>query len=129
MTRGERHKRLAKYLAQVARRPFAEGQHDCALFAAGAVAAMTGRDLAEEWRGRYSTTRGGIRVLRKSGFEDHIALAASLLAETDAPKPGDLAVVDGPALGVVQGTHIYVAGPDGLALVPIGAGLRFFEVS
>lgn len=126
-----RRAKLTAYLAEVARTPFAEGQHDCALFAAGAVKAMTGRDLAAEWRGRYTTTRGGIRILRKAGYENHIALAASLFRRTEAPRIGDLAVVrteEGPALGIVQGTHVYVTGPQGLSLVPASAAIKFFEV-
>ena len=54
---------LIEYLAAAARRPFKPGHHDCALFAAGAVAAMTGTDFAAQWRGRYTTLRGGLRVI------------------------------------------------------------------
>lgn len=123
--------RLAAWLAQTARAPFEPGRHDCALFASGAVLAMTGVDLAADWRGRYRTIRGGIRVLRKAGHADHIALAAAHFAPTARPRPGDLAVVptpDGPALGVVQGTHVYVPAPVGWALVPLSAATQFFEV-
>lgn len=126
-----RRAKLTAYLAEVARTPFSEGQHDCALFAAGAIQAMTGRDLAAEWRGRYRTTKGGIRVLRKAGYNSHIAYAASLFEQTVTPRIGDLAVVeaeDGPALGVVQGTHAYVVGRQGLTLLPISAARKFFEV-
>lgn len=128
--------RLCQYLSTSARTQFQDGQHDCALFAAGAVAAMTGVDLAEGWRGRYSTIRGGMRVLRKAGYEDHVALAAAHLRERtrqagDAAQPGDLAVIptdDGPALGVVQGVQVYVLRRDGLGLVPLSAAIRIFEV-
>ena len=58
---------LIEYLAAAARRPFKPGHHDCALFAAGAVAAMTGTDFAAQWRGRYTTLRGGLRVIRRAG--------------------------------------------------------------
>jgi hypothetical protein len=124
--------RLVAYLDTAGRRAFVEGQHDCALFAAGAVAAMTGVDYAADYRGRYSTTRGGLRVLRRAGFADHVALAASHFAETAAPVPGDLAVIpsgDGPALGVVQGEHVYLLSPGGMSLAPIAAARRFFRVS
>lgn len=126
-----RRARLTTYLADCARRPFAEGSHDCALFAAGAVQAMTGRDIAAEWRGRYISTRGGLRVLRRAGFADHIALAAHHFPVTHRPRIGDLAAVpteQGPALGVVQGLHIYLLAESGLALVPLSAATQFFEV-
>ena len=123
--------RLAAYLNDCSRRQLAYGQHDCALFAAGAVQAMTGIDLADGWRGRYSTLRGGLRVLRAQGYRDHIALAAAHLPEIAAPRPGDLAAIDtpdGPALGVVQGAMVYVLGDADLSLLPISAARRFFEV-
>ena len=123
--------RLAAYLNTCAPRPLEYGQHDCAIFAAGAVQAMTGLDLAEGWRGRYSTLRGGLRVLRAQGYADQVALAAAHLPEIGTPRPGDLAVIEtphGPAIGVVQGAMVYVTGEDRLSLVPVGTATRFFEV-
>ena len=89
--------------------------------------------MAADWRGRYSTMRGGLRVLRKAGFEDHIALAAAHFPEVPPlmAQPGDLAVVptdDGQALGVVQGEAVYVLGPHGLGLVSILSASRAFRV-
>ena len=110
---------LTLYLADVARRPFAPGVHDCALFAAGAVQAMTGVDMAAPFRGRYRTLAGGSRILKAAGFVDHIALAAARLAEfhTSRAAPGDLAVIptpDGDALGLVQGEQVYVLSATGM---------------
>lgn len=125
--------RLIAYLGQVSARPFAPGTHDCALFFAGAVEAMTGVDYAKPYRGRYTTLRGGLRVLRKDGFADHIALAAHHLPEI-APAfawPGDGMVVDtdeGPALGVCQGRAVYLLGPNGGGLVSILTASRAFRV-
>lgn len=129
------HPRLVAWLTEVARLPFAYGSHDCALFAAGAVAAMTGHDFAAPWRGRYTTLRGGLRVLRAAGFADHVSLAQSVLPPR-APafaQPGDLAVIgDTPgdrALGVVQGPGVYVLSPSGaLALVPRMQAVAALEV-
>ena len=124
---------LIQYLGEAARRPFRPGEHDCALFAAGAVEAMTGTDFAASFKGRYTTLKGGIRLLRAAGFADHAALAAELLPEI-APAfaaPGDLAVIDtpgGPALGVVQGEGIYVLTPDRLGVLPLLSAQRAFRV-
>jgi hypothetical protein len=128
------HARLVTYMADCRARPFAPGHHDCALFAAGAVQAMTGVDPAAEWRGRYTTHRGGLRVLRRAGFRDHIEVAAALFAEIPLAQalPGDLAAIDtgcGPALGVMQGAAIYVLKPDGLGLLPRNAATRAFRVN
>lgn len=125
--------RLVAYLHASAREPFKPGRHDCALFAAGAVLAMTGQDMAAGWRGRYTTLSGGLRVLRKAGHADHVALAASMFPEVPVAmaQPGDLAAVptpDGLALGVVQGEAVYVIGPGGLALVSLMTAQRAFRV-
>lgn len=126
--------RLTDYLAGAARRPFEEGAHDCALFAADAVRAMTGRDLAAEWRGSYASTRAGLKALARAGYRDHVALAgAHFTAKPVAlANPGDLAVVptpEGDALGVVQGECVYVLGPAGLLLASLTAATQAFEVS
>ncbi|MBN8291020.1 hypothetical protein JI664_03490 [Rhodobacter sp. NTK016B] len=126
--------RLVAYLAAAGRERFVPGQHDCALFASGALAAMTGVDLAAPYRGRYTTERGGIRILRKDGYHDHVALAAAHLrtrADGERARPGDLAVIPtetGPALGVVQGAAVYVLTPDRLALVPLAQAVTVLEV-
>lgn len=125
--------RLIDYLADAARSPFEEGQYDCALFFAGGVQAMTGVDHAEAYRGRYSTTKGGLRILRKDGFDDHIALAAHYLPEKPVAfaAEGDGAVIptpDGPALGIVQGEGVYVLSPDRMAIVPLVTATRAFGV-
>jgi hypothetical protein len=125
--------RLGLYLAEAARTPFAEGRHDCALFAAGAVLAMTGMDPAAPFRGRYRTTRGGLRVLRRAGYRDHLALAVAHLEEVPPSfaRVGDLAAVqgaDGPALGVVQGERIYVLRPEGMATVSLLQAMRAWRV-
>lgn len=125
--------RLIAYLHEARRRPFEPGVHDCALFLAGAVQAQTGSDYAAPWRGRYTTERGGLRVLRKDGHADHIAAAAAFLPEKTPSfaQAGDGAVVpteSGPALGVVQGSRIYVLRPEGLALVSLLDATRAFEV-
>lgn len=125
--------RLISYLAQANARPFEPGTHDCALFFAGAVEAQTGVDYASPYRGRYTTMLGGLRVLRKDGFADHIALAAHHFPEV-APAmawPGDGMVVEteeGPALGVCQGRAIYLVGQNGPGLCSILEASRAFRV-
>ncbi|WP_405116505.1 DUF6950 family protein [Phaeobacter sp. BS23] len=48
---------LCGFLASVSRQKFRPGSHDCALFAAGAVQAMTGADLAAEYARPLSHSR------------------------------------------------------------------------
>lgn len=127
--------RLSAYLYEIAHKPFVWGEHDCALFAAGAVQAMTGQDFAANYRGRYKTFRGGLRHLRKAGFADHAAFAVSLFEEVPPASAhvGDVAAVEiegGIALGVVQGQRIYVLRPDeaGIGTVGLLDAARTFHV-
>ena len=125
---------LTDYVQTVASEPFRWGEHDCALFAAGAVRSMTGEDFAARYRGKYKTLRGGLGLLKKAGFADHAEMAASLFEEIHPSQAmvGDIAAVeeDGAvALGVVQGELIYVLRPDeGLATVPLLRAARAFRV-
>jgi hypothetical protein len=125
--------RLIQYLAAASRKPFREGQHDCALFLAGAVEAMTGVDYAAPYRGRYTTLRGGMRILRKDGFADHIVLARAHLHEKPisfaAEGDGAYLHAEGSVqLGLVQGAQVYVLRPEGLGLVPLTAATAALEV-
>ncbi len=126
--------RLSDYVSACARMPYALGQHDCALFAAGAVAATTGDDPAAAWRGTYQTKEGGLRALRRAGHADHIAAAAAVLEEIHPAfaAMGDVACVADPvtgqlALGVVQGEMVYVLREDGLGLLPRATMTRAFR--
>lgn len=128
---------LEAYLHDVWREPFVYGQHDCGLFAAGAVKAMTGQDFAEEYRGGYKTLAGALRRLKRKGFDSHADLAASLFEEIhpSAAQVGDLAAVKVSdaghyALGVVQGARVYVLRPDqlGLGTVDLLDAERAFRV-
>lgn len=125
--------RLIDYLHDCVRRPFAHGEHDCALFLAGGVQAMTGVDYAAPYRGRYTSLAEGLRLLRQDGFEDHAALARSALVSKPISMAfeGDGAIVMEarvPALGIVQGAGIYVLHESGLALVPLTRGVAALEV-
>jgi hypothetical protein len=121
---------LIAYAAEAGARPFRPGRHDCALFAAGWVKLVTGRDLARGWRSTYRSLKRGQRLLREAGFADHVALAAAHLPEI-APafaQPGDLAVLEDNAFGLNAGEMIYCLRPDGLGLVPRGQMRRAFAV-
>ena len=125
--------RLTQYVSRVAREGFAYGRHDCALFAAGGVEAVTGTDPAAAWRGRYTTLAEGLRLIRAAGFDDHVAAALHGFPAIPAARVmvADLAVVpaeEGLALGIVQGALIYVLRPGGLGLVPLGTASTLLGV-
>ncbi|USJ24733.1 DUF6950 family protein [Ensifer adhaerens] len=130
--------RLVDYVSRVRSLPFEYGQHDCALFAAGAVKAMTGKDPAAKLRGKYSTLAGGLKKLRRLGFANHADFAASILPEViEGPafgQIGDIAALDlgngAWSLGLVQGSRIFVTQPDsaGLGTVDLLTASRLFRV-
>ncbi|MEI2806259.1 MAG: hypothetical protein V9G18_10040 [Albidovulum sp.] len=125
--------RLSGVIEEALQRPFEWGHHDCALFAADAVLAMTGADHATFWRGRYRTPLGAMRILGRGGYEDHVDYVAAHLAEVHPALAavGDIAVIgseDGPALGIVTGPGIAVPGPSGLGFAPRAAAIRAFHV-
>lgn len=114
---------LSAYLAAQRGKPFAHGAHDCALFAAGAVLAMTGSDPAADFRGAYRSIAGSVRALKDIG-------AGSLEATIDAIFPvipagiarrGDLVWHDG-SVGVCMGGIAFFVGHEGdavgLVMVP-----------
>ena len=115
------------------RLPFAWGQHDCALFVADCVRAMTGLDLATGFRGSYSTPAGSVRALKRAGFDDLVALAANFF-EAIPPmmaRAGDIAAIetpDGWAVGVVVGEQVLFLGSDGLGAVDRLSTTKAFKV-
>lgn len=125
--------RLTAYLTETAGQGFRYGSNDCALFAAGAVRAMTDCDPAAAWRGTYTTVEGGFKRLRKAGFQDHVDLAGSLFVEILPvfAQVGDLALVegsDGNALSVFAGETIACLTPQGLGHLPRSAAVRAWSV-
>lgn len=122
--------RLVAYLEEVRARPFSYGTHDCALFVAGAVEAMTGFDAAAGFRDQYDSLKGGLKLLTKG---DHVALVGRLLEEAPVAfaQVGDIAVIGEigvPALGLFEGETILVLRDEGLAHMPRAAATRSFRV-
>ena len=124
---------LQDYLADQAMRTLRPGQHDCALFAAGWVERLTGRDPAAAWRGRYRTFAQGRALLAAEGLGDHVDLASRDLTGVAGwmqARPGDIAVIEeagAPAFGIVGGRFIHVLAPRGLDVVPLARAVRVFR--
>ena len=106
--------RLAAYLESIRLRAFEWGGHDCCLFAAGAVLAMTGDDPMAEVRGRYSTAIGAARALTRIGAG---SLAATMDAKFERVGPllahrGDIVMTSG-LLAICLGLHLVAVGAEG----------------
>jgi len=86
---------LANYLLNTRKKPFQWGENDCCLFAANAIIAMGGDDVASDVRGRYKTATGAARVLKRLGVRDMVELLSQRLGEPDGKIcRGSIVVVD-----------------------------------
>lgn len=105
---------LSAYIASVRNLPFVYGKHDCGLFAAGAVVAMTGEDPAAEFRGKYSSEIGIAKALKKIGAGD-LETTLDTMFETRPVgllRRGDLAW-NGDSVGVCMGGYALFVGQEG----------------
>ncbi|GGB15175.1 hypothetical protein GCM10011380_00730 [Sphingomonas metalli] len=103
--------RLHDYLAAQEGAEFVWGKNDCALFAAGAVQAMTGEDPATAYRGRYTTAAGSVRALKRYGAGTLVSTIDALFPQRDPgfARRGDLVMVDG-MVGVCVGADAVFIG-------------------
>jgi hypothetical protein len=129
-------KRLDDYLDSVDRQPFDWARINCAFFAADAVQAQTGIDLAASFRSKVIDEESAQKALADAGFADVIAatVATGRLPEIPMGEQsiGDLAVVDdarfGPCLAVVGGSHITCMTLRGKGSMPLTKATRIFKV-
>lgn len=112
----------ARFAALVAQRracPFGWGAHDCVLWAADDVQALTGIDPAVEWRGTYETALQAERLVRQLG--GLVGIAERALGQPIAPllaRVGDVGLVDTEGrelFAVCNGTHWLAPCDRGLA--------------
>jgi hypothetical protein len=126
--------RLHAVIESNRRTPFVWGQSDCAIFAADAIQAMTGQDIASGYRGTYTDAKSATKALRKARYSDLAAMAAAHLEEV-APimaQAGDIVAMQSPetgwTLGVVIGERVIGRDLGGLVTVDRSAGERAFRV-
>ena len=119
--------RLAEAIEDARDHPFRWGRHDCATFAFDLRRDMTGcYDVAALWRGRYTTARGAVRVMRRLGWQSLEAAGRDLLGEPLPSVPlaqrGDLVLAGtGLGFGVCLGARVAGIAPEGLVLAPLSS--------
>lgn len=130
------------FLAERAAMPFAWGTNDCALFAADGIQAITGVDIADDFRGKYSDEVGAWKTVRNLTGGSTVADAAAYcavkhgLAELEHPlmaQRGDLVVFEnegGLIAGLVHlsGRHVVSVSEAGLVRFPVTAIARAWHV-
>lgn len=115
--------RLAAFLETRRERKFKRGAHDCVIFACDAIKEVSGVDLAADYRGKYTTKKKALEIIKSMGCEDLADVAERRLgmplSSVTRAKRGDLVAVkyDGEiALGVVDmsGSQVATTGKDGI---------------
>ena len=126
------HEALCERIAEDRRRPFAWGEHDCVLWAANVVLAMTGQDLATRYRGRYRNALGASRLIKRLGGMD--AILCAVLGHPIAPlyaRAGDVGIVENAGADVIAvcvGMDWIAPTASGLGTVPFTAARSAWRV-
>ncbi len=105
--------RLHAFIESRRSAPFAWGTHDCCIFAADWVLALTGKDIAADFRGKYHDEASCIALLKGMGYAD---AGAMMLDQLEAK--WKLPVV--PPTFAHRGDLIQVQQPSGPALCVVG---------
>lgn len=125
---------LARHIAEHRNTPFAWGKHDCCLFAADGVLAMTGVDPMAAFRGKYFDQVSAAQALRDIGDGTLAETVTGILGTPVSVKlarRGDVVMTrtaTGPAAGLCAGISSWFAGPDGLTVVPTAKCLAAWRV-
>jgi hypothetical protein len=135
---------LHQFLVNARSLPFAWGSHDCALFAANGIEAMTGVDIASEFRGLYTDEASAKAAIEKVAgvfngtVEDAAVYCAAKHGLVELVHPlmaqrGDLVVLEDSGrviAGLVHlsGREIVCAGEKGLKKISITNVKRAWRV-
>ena len=132
--KGDWAARLHKHIDAGKTKAFDWAEHNCGChWAAGAVKAVTGKNLAAEYDAK--TAKGLMAAMKSNGFKNVADLVASKLPEIAVSQAvfGDIAAIPvddgfGFTLGIVNGETILVLREDGLGIMPLFSAKRAFKV-
>lgn len=132
--------RLADHFSAAKEKPFTWGMHDCALFACDSILAITGKDGAAAFRGRYDDKVGAYRALRDFAGGGLEATAEKICAELgfienmrNFHQRGDVALCDQggeDTLGIIDltGRYVIIAAEQGIMQQSIDCVKRSWRV-
>jgi uncharacterized protein DUF6950 len=99
--------RLHSYLETRRYASFAYGSHDCCLFVADAIVAMTGIDLAASFRNTYQSGAGALRrIYAYSAFATVEDLVATIFREHGLPEIPPARAARGDTVLLPENGHI-----------------------
>lgn len=110
---------------------FAWGQNDCCLFAADAVLAMTGADLAGDYRGSYDDVKSALRVMPQGGLREVATRALGEPISSLMAAVGDVVLMMNEGrelLAICNGTSAIGPGPAGMAVLGMESALAAWKV-
>ncbi len=114
-------KDLASLLRERQNTPFEWGENDCCLFVSDCILAMTGKDVAAEYRGRYTTEIGAKRVLnRLHGSIENVLDEKFERVPASHAQRGDLIMFDselGKTMGILWSSELWSVGLEGACVV------------
>jgi hypothetical protein len=131
---------LHEYIQNAIAQTFSWGEHDCCLLIADEVLAMTGVDLAEPYRGKYTDAASAVALINATcGGKTAVDLWQFVALQNDIkqlPSPlfaqrGDVVSLEDNTLGFVHldGKHIVCYGQDDkLHIVELATGLVAWRV-
>lgn len=112
--------------------PYAWGEHDCCLWTADSVLAVSGVDHAAAWRGTYADAAGGARLLAELGGLSALAAMAGDPILPLMAAVGDIGIVEHggrQSLAVCTGDCWLLAATHGLAVKPFDAATAAWRVA
>lgn len=114
-----------------AQTPFVWGQHDCCLFAAKVVDAMTDGTFVSQLQAAYQDEAGAWKFIADQGGLETAVSGFLGAAKTGRPQRGDVVMYDGEngdTLGICAGGVIVAAGPNGLVNVRKPSTIKFWSI-
>lgn len=123
---------LALFLLNNRKTPFEWGKNDCCLFAADAIVAMGGKDVAKEVRGKYKTALGAKRVMNKLGAKSLVELLTQRLGKPDGKLTrGSIVVIesDGQQVAGVYYNKPWALTEDGLQGMAVDSVIQSWSLS
>lgn len=117
-------------------KPFVWGENDCAVgLVSNVLSAIATENPAEEFTGKYKTAAGGLKLMKKQGYDNLADFVSSYLPEIHISETtiGDIAAIPtddkfGFVLGVVNGEKIIVMTERGVGVVDLLDATRAFKV-
>jgi hypothetical protein len=106
------------------------GEHDCALWCADWVFKATGKDLFSDWKGKYKTSAGAAKLMKRRGFNDVASIADAALKAVlvGLAQRGDVMLHPEGTLGICNGKHSFFLTNESVTMIDTLQCLKAWRV-